>query len=66
MRGDAGKQPAAIAGEWETHAYGVVVSMTMARHHCHGSSEQMMSLDHGALIHAADSSEELWTCRVHV
>ena len=39
---------AAIAGEWETHAYGVVVSVT-ARRHCHGSSEQMMSLDHGAL-----------------
>merc|ERR1712185_526521 len=37
--------------------------MTMARHHCHGSSEQMMSLDHGDLIHAADSSEELWPQR---
>ena len=60
MRGDAGKQPAAIAGEWETHAYGVVVSMTTAQHHCHGSSEQMMSLDHGALLRAADSSGELW------
>ena len=49
---------AAIASELETHAHGVAVSMTTARHHCHGSSEKMMSLDHGALLHTADSSGE--------
>ena len=57
---------AEIESEWEAYACGVVVSMTTRRRHRNSSNEQPISLDHGALIHAADSSEELWTRRVHV
>ena len=54
---------AAIAGEWEAYACGVRSSMTTRRRHRNSSNEQPISLDHGALLHAADSSEELWTQR---
>ena len=57
---------ATIAGQWEAYAVGVMVSMTTRRRHRNSSNEQQISLDHGALLNAADSSEELWTRRVHV
>ena len=49
---------AAIAGEWEAYACGVRFSMTTRRRHRNSSNEQPISLDHGALLHAADSSGE--------
>ena len=47
---------AEIAGEWEAYAFGVVVSITTRQRHIYRNSrnEQPISLDHGALLHAAD------------
>ena len=58
MRGEQASSGAAIAGEWEAYSCGVMVSMATRRRHRNSSNEQPISLDHGALLHAADPSGE--------